>query len=221
MRVSEQDTVEKEVRQQLAEDGINLDELLNAGKVLSLTRKLQQLQIQSTALQQGSDAYCTAEAKIKSIQADLVREKRQVMQTWLKRLFLFQAYAFLGLGALLSFDAIPTISVPIVGQALGFWIVWLFTVPALRARKGISKSEKSALNISFLLIPFVNLSLPFITKNCGLIWTADTTLLAACYLYYYALAAFSVASTNENAQPLKEQAAIKGILKYLDWGSWR
>ena len=48
-------------------------------------------------------------------------------------------------------------------QVLGFWFVWLFTVPSLRARKP-GASEKVALDIAFLATPVVSFAMPFITK---------------------------------------------------------
>lgn len=214
------DPVERKVREELAADGINLDELLNGGKVVSLTRKLENLQYESKTLAEDSSSYKDLQSQMTKLQTQLVREKRQVMQSWLKQLFVFQAFLFLFIGGVLSFDAIPGYSVPLVGQALGFWSTWLFTIPALRARKGTAKAEKSALNVSFLLMPLVNIFLPALTKNCGLIWTADVSVLAVCYLYYYARASATVA-VSSGSETMREKGAIRGILKYLDWGSWR
>ncbi|CAN8064836.1 unnamed protein product [Agarophyton chilense] len=216
---AEQDPVESQVRTELAAEGINLDELLNGGKVVSLTRKLNLLQSQSEMLLPNSEDYNVMQKKITELKTDIDREKRQVMQSWLKNLFVFQAVMFLGIGAALSFDAVPFYSVPLVGQALGFWTIWLFTIPSLRARKGTAKAEKSALNISFLTVPLINVCLPGITKNCGLIWTADVVVLLGFYMYYF-IRAYNSSLEGKEGLP-KEQGTIKGVLKYLDWGSWR
>ncbi|KAI0563264.1 hypothetical protein FGB62_43g138 [Gracilaria domingensis] len=212
------DPVESQVRAELEAEGINLDELLNGGKVVSLTRKLDALEKESETLSKGSEKHGAVQEKIDKIQKDITREKRQVMQTWLKQLFVFQALLFLAVGAVLSFDAVPGYSVPLVGQALGFWMTWLFTIPALRARKGTMKAEKSALNVSFLAIPLVNVCLPAVTRNCGLIWTADVAVLLGFYAFYF-VRAYTNPQSGDGM--LREQAAIKGVLKYLDWGSWR
>ncbi|PXF49591.1 hypothetical protein BWQ96_00661 [Gracilariopsis chorda] len=219
MSVSD-DPVERRVREELAADGVRLDELLNGGKVVSLTRKLENLQTESNSLTEDNPSYNDLQRRIAKLQSQLVREKRQVMQSWLKQLFVFQAFLFLAIGGALAFDAVPGNSVPLVGQALGFWTTWLFTIPALRARKGTAKAEKSALNVSFLIMPLVNVFLPAFTKNCGLIWTADVSVLAACYLYYYARAYATVAA-SAGSEPVREKGAIRGVLKYLDWGSWK
>lgn len=63
-----------------------------------------------------------------------------------------------------AYDAVPFFpDVDLSIRVLGFWFVWLFTVPSLRARKP-SAEEKEALNIAFLATPLVNFAMPFITK---------------------------------------------------------
>lgn len=221
MEVTE-DPLAHRVREELAADGINMDELLNAGKVVSLTQKFESLSVENERLEEGSTEREKIQAELAKVESDLIREKRQVMQTWLKNLFLVQAIAFIAIGGILANDVVPGgISVPLVGRALGFWTVWLFTIPALRARKGMSKSEKSALNVAFLATPLMNVSLPVLTKDFGTIWGADVALLAACYLFFGIRSASAVAEEGEMRGKVKEEGRVKGILKYLDWGSWR
>lgn len=63
-----------------------------------------------------------------------------------------------------AYDQVPFFPhVDISIQVLGFWFVWLFTVPSLRARKP-GASEKVALDIAFLATPVVSFAMPFITK---------------------------------------------------------
>jgi hypothetical protein len=221
------DPVAARVRAELAADGINLDELLNAGNVVNLSRKLDALSIELEAA--GAGAGQELLAKVDAIEKKLAVEKRQVMQGWLKKLFLGQALAFIVAGGLLSNNVVPFVdNVPLVGQALGFWSTWLFTIPALRARKGTSKAEKSALNIAFIATPLLNVAMPFATKNCGAIWAADVGLLAVVYVYFGALFTATSSSANDDdddndstGTPLKEKSRIAGALKYLDWGAWR
>lgn len=214
------DPVETRLREELAADGVNFDDLLNAGKAVKLTREIEELTSKCNQLAAGSEQYIETRTRISKLEKDLIREKRQVMQQWLKRLFVIQAFLFIGIGGLLSNDLVPGYTVPLVGQALGFWSVWLFVVPALRARKGTSKPEKSALNISFLLIPLVNVALPAFTKNCGIIWATDVALLASCYGYYALSSKSNFGDIREKTQD-SEQGRIEGLLKFLDWGSWR
>jgi len=63
-----------------------------------------------------------------------------------------------------AYDQVPFFPhVDLSIQVLGFWFVWLFTVPSLRARKP-GASEKVALDIAFLATPVVSFAMPFITK---------------------------------------------------------
>lgn len=221
MTVSE-DPLTRRVRDELAVDGIDLDELLNAGKVVNLTRKLETLYLESQQLAAGSLELKQMQAKLDQIESDLIREKRQVMQSWLKRLFLIQAIVFIVVGGMLANDVVPGgIAVPLVGRALGFWTIWLFTIPALRARKGTSKAEKSALNVAFLAMPLMNVALPTVTKDFGTIWAADVVLLTACYLFYGIRSVIAGENKDMQSGGGKEQGRVKGLLKYLDWGSWR
>lgn len=220
---TEADPVASRVRRELADRGVNLDELLNAAKVVDLTRKLDQIDVQLNDSSLDVQQRKKLDARKEKIEKVLVVEKRLVMQQWLKRLFLAQAIAFAVLGGLLASDSLPGVqSVPLVAQALGFWMVWLFTIPALRARKGIRKSEKSALNVSFLIMPFVNVALPVLTRNCALIWSADIVVLVGSYVWYdFISSASGSAEASQQKGAPSEKAKIKGILKYLDWGSWR
>lgn len=213
------------MRGELAADGVDMDELLNAGKVVGLTRKLDALALDFDALPADDDARRARVAeKMDAVRRRLEQEKRQVMQGWLKNVFVGQALLFVAVGGLLANDAVPGVeSVPLVGRALGFWTTWLFSIPALRARKGIAKGEKSALNVAFLATPLMNVAMPFFTKNCGAIWAVDVAVLAGAYAWY--VVGPAVAGSEDGGegetQAAKEEGRITGILKWLDWGSWR
>lgn len=216
----EEDALTARVRSELAADGIELDDLLDVSKTLKLVRELDELEQELSQPSDDTDAGSQVLAQ-KRARADIVRKelalvRRQVMKPFLKRLFLIQAIIFAFVGGLLASDSIPGIDVPLVGRALGFWTVWLFTIPALRARKGIARWEKSALNISFVGTPLVNVALPLVTKQCTTIWAADVAILLGCYAYYFRRAVEGVEGETQT-----EQAKIKGVLRYLDWGSWR
>jgi hypothetical protein len=233
------DPVAARVRQELADEGINMDDLLDAGKVVRLTRDLDALALKLyDASHISADDREELERNTAELRAKLATGKRQVMQQWLKRLFLGQAVVFVVLGGILSTNHIPGVSdVPLVGQALGFWMTWLFVIPSLRARKGMRKDEKSALNIAFVGTPLMNIALPLLTKDCGVIWSAGLLFLVAAYARYGAfpgryaslpspeLVGENDAGDSDTGGKAKtgspETARIKGILKYLDWGSWR
>lgn len=62
------------------------------------------------------------------------------------------------------------------------WSIWMLTVPSLRARD-CSSSEKDALNVLFILIPVINVLLPFVWKSFPFIYSADVVALAAVYAW--------------------------------------
>lgn len=211
------DGVSDRVRAELAADGVNLDDLLNAGKVVNLTRKLDALSLE---LERGglTDAgRGEVESERERLERQLASEKRAVMGVFMKRVFVVQSVVFGLLGGVLAFDAVPGETLPVVAKALGFWMVWLFSVPALRARKGIRRFEKSALNVAFLAMPFVNVGMAGVTRECGVIWSVDVALLGALYMFY----GVQSVVRSEEEEPVAETAKIRGVLRYLDWGSWR
>lgn len=211
-----EDELTTRVRQDLASSGINLDDLLDASTVLKLTLEQDQLIEQLDTMPGDHPDRARKEERLSVVQDELSRVRRQVMQPFLKQVFLVQGIISAIVGGLLASNKIPGLDLPLVAQALGFWTVWLFTIPALRARKGTARWEKSALNISFVSIPLINVILPLVTKQCTIIWSADICILLACYAFYLRKAVDEV-----DAETDVEQAKIKGVLKYLDWGSWR
>ncbi|EFN57343.1 hypothetical protein CHLNCDRAFT_13259, partial [Chlorella variabilis] len=86
--------------------------------------------------------------------------------------FEVQAWAALALGGLLSFNLIFPSDQPDIARLLGMWSIWMFTVPSLRARECTDR-EKDALNLLFLAIPLLNVTLPFVWKSFPFIFTAD------------------------------------------------
>ncbi len=73
------------------------------------------------------------------------------------------------------FPLLPTHLLP-----LSMWSIWMFTIPSLRAKECTAK-EKDALNILFLLVPLMNVALPFVWKSFAFIFTADVIALAGVY----------------------------------------
>lgn len=62
------------------------------------------------------------------------------------------------------------------------WSIWVFTIPALRARE-CTPQEKEALNILFLAVPLLNVGLPFVWKSFPFIFSADVVALGAVYAW--------------------------------------
>lgn len=60
-------------------------------------------------------------------------------------------------------------------------------IPSLRARDCPSK-EKEALNYLFLIVPLLNVAIPFFWKSFALVWSADTLAFFAMYAWKVCLA---------------------------------
>ena len=58
----------------------------------------------------------------------------------------------------------------------------MFTIPSLRARD-CKPAEKEWLNYAFVLVPFINVILPFAWKNFAFVWSADCVALLGIYLW--------------------------------------
>ncbi|KAB2605247.1 hypothetical protein D8674_004964 [Pyrus ussuriensis x Pyrus communis] len=96
--------------------------------------------------------------------------------------FEVQAYASMLLGGFLSFNLIFPSNEPDIWRLMGMWSIWMFTIPSLRARD-CSKNEKEALNYLFLLVPLLNVTIPFFVKSFAVVWSADTVAFFAMYAW--------------------------------------
>ncbi|KAK9805652.1 hypothetical protein WJX72_010235 [[Myrmecia] bisecta] len=97
-------------------------------------------------------------------------------------IFEVQAWLSLVVGGLLSYNIIFPTDEPSIARLIGMWSIWMFTVPSLRARE-CTAAEKDWLNYLFLLIPIINVGLPFVWKSFPFIYTADVAALAGMYLW--------------------------------------
>jgi len=94
----------------------------------------------------------------------------------LYQVFDVQAWLAVVVGGLLSFNVLFPSDEPDIARLMGMWSIFMFTVPALRARE-CQPNEKEALNILFLLIPALNVTLPFIWKSFAFVYSADVVAL--------------------------------------------
>ncbi|KAF3577956.1 hypothetical protein DY000_02028233 [Brassica cretica] len=85
-------------------------------------------------------------------------------------------------GGVLSFNLLFPSTQPDLWRLMGMWSIWMFTIPSLRARDCPAK-EKEALNYLFLLIPLLNVAIPFFWKSFPLVWSADTLAFFAMYAW--------------------------------------
>ncbi|KAE8660637.1 Resistance to phytophthora 1 isoform 2 [Hibiscus syriacus] len=102
--------------------------------------------------------------------------------TALYTVFEVQGYVSLLLGGALSFNLIFPSNEPDIWRLMGMWSIWMFTIPSLRARD-CSKNEKEALNYLFLIIPLINVIIPFFWKSFAVVWSADTVAFFAMYAW--------------------------------------
>lgn len=102
--------------------------------------------------------------------------------TVLYTVFEVQAYASMLIGGALSFNLIFPSTEPDIWRLMGMWSIWMFTIPSLRARD-CSKNEKEALNYLFLLVPLLNVTIPFFLKSFAVVWSADTVAFLGMYAW--------------------------------------
>ncbi|KAF5732735.1 hypothetical protein HS088_TW17G00265 [Tripterygium wilfordii] len=98
--------------------------------------------------------------------------------------FEVQGYASMLLGGALSFNLLFPSNEPDIWRLMGMWSIWMFTIPSLRARD-CSKNEKEALNYLFLLIPLLNIIIPFFWKSFAVVWSADTIAFFGMYAWKF------------------------------------
>eukprot|EP00775_Hariotina_reticulata_P009716 gene9715-9875_t len=90
----------------------------------------------------------------------------------LYNVFEWQAWLALFVGGLLSFNVLYPTDEPSIPRLMGMWSIWMFTIPSLRAKECTAR-EKEALNLLFLLVPLLNVALPFVWKSFPFIFAAD------------------------------------------------
>jgi len=196
----------------MKEQGVELDQLMNPMKAIRLYKEVEE---KKTLLEAVSDENSRSmiQEELVEATAKLSIEKRSVMRQELKRVFLIQSLLSIVISGMLATNHFPGYpDLPIAGQALGFWTPWLFTIPSLRARKP-KEIEKQALNIAFVLTPILNIGIPFVDKDPGLIWAANVIALGLCYAYAF------TAIDEESAKESGVQ--IEGMARWLDWGTGR
>ncbi|KAG1663136.1 hypothetical protein FOA52_000658 [Chlamydomonas sp. UWO 241] len=95
-------------------------------------------------------------------------------------IFEVQAWVSMVVGGLLSYNVLFPTDDPSIPRLLGMWSIWMFTVPSLRARECLPK-EKDALNLLFIAIPLMNVTLPLLWKSFPFIFTANAITVLIVY----------------------------------------
>ncbi|BAF17417.1 protein RESISTANCE TO PHYTOPHTHORA 1, chloroplastic [Oryza sativa Japonica Group] len=151
----------------------------------------------------GSSAESSAEKKPAPVDPKIEKELKKAVQktaatfaprastatknpavpgTALYTIFEVQGYASMLLGGALSFNLVFPSNEPDIWRLMGMWSIWMFTIPSLRARDCSSK-EKEALNYLFLLVPLINVIIPFFVKSFAVVWSADTVAFFVMYAW--------------------------------------
>lgn len=201
---------------------LGLTQLLNPSKVVNLERELTGLRATLEAGVDDEAERTKLEAVINAKETKQSMEMRSVMRDWLKAIFVWQSVFSVVVCGLVAYDTVPGFpNLNFAVRVLGFWGIWLFTIPSLRSRKpggtwGMSGEEKKALDISFLVTPLVNLAMPFVTKSPPDIFWANVVTIATCYAY-----GFGVGAEDGDSEDASLPAPIKFVLKAMDFGGGR
>lgn len=115
----------------MADVGVPLDQLINPAKVVNLERDIARLRSELSESITETDKLAI-QFKIKAKTNNLLIEKKSVMRSWLKRLFIGQAIIAGAVSLAMANDAVPGYAVPLPVRVLGFWMWWLFIIPSLR-----------------------------------------------------------------------------------------
>eukprot|EP00198_Chlamydomonas_reinhardtii_P006288 XP_001695624.1 predicted protein [Chlamydomonas reinhardtii] len=147
--------------------------------------------------QQTTTAEQPSTSSTPSVEKDILRSTRQIAGTFAPRsstksknpatkgtvlydVFEWQSWICLVAGGLLSFNIIWPTDEPSIPRLLGMWSIWMFTIPSLRAKECMA-NEKDALNLLFVLVPLMNVTLPFLWKSFPFIFVSNVLALGGVY----------------------------------------
>ena len=109
--------IERLEREVMAEQGVELDQLLNAGKVVNLVREIAGLE---KILEEDVNLNADDKAELCEVIAEkrekVTTEKRLVMRGWLKGLFVGQSVLAGGISLLMAYDSVPGQHLPLPVQ---------------------------------------------------------------------------------------------------------
>ena len=100
----------------------------------------------------------------------------------LYKIFEVQAVLSIFVGGLAAYNVIYPSEGPTIARMLGMWSVWALAVPSLRARD-CDNDEKDALNLLFIAIPLLNVTLPLVWRSFAAVFSADVLMLAGVYFW--------------------------------------
>jgi len=194
--------LEERLRKQNGNDDLTLDMVLNPGTIVNTEREVIRLKAKLLTLpEEDTTARKELEDRIEQKQMKIVTEMRQVMTDQLKLEFLIQAILSIPFFASLCYGTFPwevdlrawdidLVVTRLAEKLFGLWGIWLVTVPALRARKpggpyGMGYEEKRALDIAFLVLPFVCIFVPFFDKYPPVTFWVSFAILVGLYVWSF------------------------------------
>jgi len=229
--------LEDRLRKMNGASNLTLDMVLNPGTIVNTERDVILLRAELKATpEEDTEKRKKLEDKIEEKQMKIVNEMKLVMTDNLKLEFLVQAILSIVAFGFMCYDAFPWIpdltwaGINKVGSKLaiklfGVWGLWLFTVPALRARKpggpwGMGYEEKRALDISFLVLPFVCIFAPILFKDAAATYWLSLLTLVGLYGWSFNTPLEDESKIQRGAgQDLNLPEPVMWAIKALDFGT--
>jgi len=229
--------LEERLRKMNNNKDLTLEMVLNPATIINTERAVILLRAELMATpEENVEERKKLEDKIEEKQMKIVNEMRQVMTDSLKLEFLLQGILSVPLFGAFCYDAWPFLpdlewlgldreSTSLTFRLLGLWGIWLVTIPALRARKpggpyGLRPEEKRALDVSFLITPFLCILVPFFSKDPAVTFWASVVCLAGCYVWSFNTPLVATASSRRGAaQDLDLPEPVTWALRALDFGT--
>jgi len=229
--------LEERLQNMMGDRDLTLDMVLNPATIVNTEREviLLRAELQATP-EEETEKRKKLEDKIEAKQMKVVNEMRQVMTDNLKLEFLSQAALSVPLFGSLCYGTFPFIpdlqplgigpfSTRLMLQLFGVWGTWLVTVPALRSRKpggpfGMGYEEKRALDLSFLVLPFVCIIVPLVSREPAVTFWASLLAVAGLYLWSFNTPLQSESGSRRGAgDDLGLPEPVTWALKALDFGT--
>lgn len=228
--------LEERLKKMNNDKSLTLDMVLNPGTIVNTEREVILLKAQLKATpDEESDKIKELEDKIEEKQMKIVNEMKLVMTNNLKLEFLVQAILSIFAFGAMCYDAFPWVpdltwaGINTRGSMLalklfGVWGLWLFTVPALRARKpggpyGMGYEEKRALDLSFLVLPFICIFGPVLFQEASATFWLSLATLGALYLWSFNTPLSEGKIQRGAGQDLNLPEPVMWAIKALDFGT--
>lgn len=228
--------LEERLKKMNNDKSLTLDMVLNPGTIVNTEREVILLKAQLKATpDEEMEKIKELEDKIEEKQMKIVNEMKLVMTNNLKLEFLVQAILSIFAFGAMCYDAFPWVpdltwaGINARGSMLalklfGIWGLWLFTVPALRARKpggpyGMGYEEKRALDLSFLVLPFICIFGPVLFQEASATFWLSLATLGGLYVWSFNTPLSDGKIQRGAGQDLNLPEPVMWAIKALDFGT--